>query len=420
MSKNYEESLEQMKNLVIYRDLTKDKVVQAWQNQNEGPYDFSFVLSCAAAKTGLSGKIWPDYLLDIILTDDNIFSRSSAYVDWKQLNFQIKAAAVEELAVLQGVARNIWPRNGAAYSQTVLDLLENFKMPDVLPQFGALYIREREKIADDFTALAPMELAERLAGFHKKLGFGSQVCFTAYRWANHLTGIPQPDPVTLDTLIGYEYQKQIICENTEAFLNHGIANNLLLYGERGTGKSSTIKAVINKYAEQGLRIVELPRQHIDEFPQLVAQLVGEPLHYIIFMDDLSFDKDETEYKHFKALMEGGVANVPKNILMYATSNRRHLVQETWEDRPTSAQEVHLKDNMSEKLSLADRFGVTITFASPDQEQYLDIVMGIAEQEGVEMPTEELRRQALQWAVWYNARSGRTARQFINSLLGKTE
>ena len=221
-----------------------------------------------------------------------------------------------------------------------------------------------------------------------------------------------------DRLIGYENQKEKLIKNTEAFLKNKPANNVLLYGDSGTGKSSSIKALLNRYATEGLRLIELAKYQMKELPKILEVLKDRGLYFIIFMDDLSFEDFETDYKYMKAIIEGGVEVKPNNVLFYATSNRRHLIKEKWSDRDQESGEIHLSDAIQEKISLASRFGITISYESPQQKGYLRIVKELAKQNNITLPVEELKERAIQWEMWNNGRSGRTAQQFIDYLLGE--
>ena len=231
-----------------------------------------------------------------------------------------------------------------------------------------------------------------------------------------------PDPVRLSDFIGYEQQRNEIIDNTLRFLKGYPANNLLLYGDRGTGKSSTVKALLNEYHALGLRIIEVSKELMPDFNQILRIIRNRPQKFIIFIDDLSFSDDESTYTALKAVLEGSLESKPGNILVYATTNRRHLVRERFSDRAglmsdQADDEIHAADTMEEKLSLADRFGMTITFTAPDQEEYLGIVEELAQKRGIRIEKDVLRKQAVQWEMLYNGRSPRTALQFINWLEG---
>ena len=260
-----------------------------------------------------------------------------------------------------------------------------------------------------------------LIDFHKKNGTGRSTAYSAFVWERfdgdeegHLREVKEPDPIKLSDLVGYEMEQKQIINNTEHFLNGAPANNLLLYGSRGTGKSSTVKAILNEYYERGLRLIEVDKEQLSDFTRIIRLLKHKKQKFIIFVDDLVFAENEASYSALKTILEGRVENRPDNILIYATTNRRHLVQEKFSD----GDEIHSKDTKEEKLSLADRFGITISFFAPDQKKYLTIVDSLAKSRGMNVDEEYLHSEALKWEKWHNGRSPRSARQFIDWLQGE--
>ena len=227
------------------------------------------------------------------------------------------------------------------------------------------------------------------------------------------------DKVMLDDLIGYEIQKKKLTDNTRAFVEGRKANNVLLFGDSGTGKSTSIKAIVNAFYDQGLRMIEIYKHQFQDLSNVIAQIKNRNYRFIIYMDDLSFEEFEIEYKFLKAVIEGGVETKPENILIYATSNRRHIIKETWSDRDDIKIEngMHQSDTMEEKLSLVNRFGVTINYSKPSQKEYFQIVIGLARRAGLTMSDDELRLEANRWELSHGGISGRTAQQFVNYLLG---
>lgn len=227
------------------------------------------------------------------------------------------------------------------------------------------------------------------------------------------------DKVMLDDLIGYEIQKKKLVENTEAFVQGRKANNALLFGDSGTGKSTSIKAIVNEYYDQGLRMIEIYKHQFKDLSTVIADIKNRNYKFIIYMDDLSFEEFEIEYKFLKAVIEGGVETKPDNILIYATSNRRHLIKETWNDRSDmeSANGLHRSDTIEEKLSLVNRFGCQINYSKPSQKEYFNIVVNLAKKNGLTMTEEELCAEANKWELSHGGISGRTAQQFINHCLG---
>lgn len=232
------------------------------------------------------------------------------------------------------------------------------------------------------------------------------------------------EPVTttgdmrLEDLVGYESQKKRLQENTEAFVAGRRANNVLLYGDAGTGKSTSIKAILNQYYDQGLRMIEVYKHEFRYLQRIIAQIKNRNYRFIIYMDDLSFEEFEIEYKYLKAVIEGGLEVKPDNVLIYATSNRRHLIRETWNDRPDHVDpDMHQTDTVQEKLSLSARFGLTIGYFRPSQQEYFEIVRSLARRHPeLSLTDEELRAGAVKWEMTHSGISGRTAQQYINALL----
>lgn len=265
------------------------------------------------------------------------------------------------------------------------------------------------------------ECSEAVINFHKKNGTGRSTAYSAFVWERyqgeeegHLREIVEPDPIRLSDLVGYELQKADIMKNTKNFVKGFPANNLLLYGSRGTGKSSTVKAILNEYYQEGLRIIEVDKDQLSDFTRIIRLLNHKKQKFIIFVDDLVFAENEASYSALKTILEGKIENRPSNILIYATTNRRHLVQEKFSDRD----EIHSKDTQEEQLSLADRFGITISFFTPDQKDFLKIVDGLASARDLKVEVEYLHREALKWEKWHNGRSPRSAKQFIDWLEGE--
>jgi predicted AAA+ superfamily ATPase len=264
-----------------------------------------------------------------------------------------------------------------------------------------------------------------ITGFYRDYGVGMFGLNKAFRIAEAPDGsvifkpVANMEHVVLDDLHGYELQKQKLIDNTEAFVEGRKANNVLLFGDSGTGKSTSIKAIVNEYYDRGLRMIEIYKYQFRNLSQLISQIKNRNYKFIIYMDDLSFEEDESEYKFLKAVIEGGLETKPSNILIYATSNRRHLIREMWTDRDDMEQnaDIHRSDTMEEKLSLANRFGVTIGYYKPDRKLYHDIVRALADRNGIEMEDEQLFLLSDQWEMSHGGVSGRTADQFINHLNG---
>lgn len=269
------------------------------------------------------------------------------------------------------------------------------------------------------------EFFEDVTGFYKDFGVGMFGLNKAFRIEENPSGgiifkpINNMDSVTLHDLIGYEIQKKKLVDNTEAFVNGRKANNVLLFGDSGTGKSTSIKAIVNQYYDDGLRMIEIYKHQFKYLSAVISEIKNRNYKFIIYMDDLSFEEFEIEYKYLKAVIEGGVETRPDNILIYATSNRRHLIRESWRDRndADASNDKHHSDTIEEKLSLVNRFGVTISYAKPSQKEYFDIVIGLAKKEGIALSDDELKAEANKWELSHGGISGRTAQQFVNYLAG---
>ncbi|NPV27408.1 MAG: ATP-binding protein [Firmicutes bacterium] len=390
------------------------------------------------------GDAWQNYLLDLILDAENPFTRQA------ELGPNVKGSLLEAARNDLQCLEQLFRLDTRMVRQTIAEIVNFLPSPtdrqapvspvSEWPLWDNFYNQARNSLVIPnsrerwqikqllFRTIDWRTCLDDLISYYTAGGVGLFGRYRAFRWVRHnsqseFQPVPEPDPVRLDDLIGYEAEKNEIRRNTEKLLRGYPANNILLYGDRGTGKSSTVKALVNEYGDQGLRLIEVPKQYLTDFPVIIQHLRRRPQCFILFVDDLSFEEHEVEYKDLKAILEGGLESRPSNVLIYATSNRRHLIKERLSDRQITAElgaddEVRRNDTVQEKLSLADRFGMTIIFPSPDQDRYLAIVEGLAKQRGLRISRDDLRRRALQWEVWHNGRSGRTARQFIDHLTGE--
>ena len=275
------------------------------------------------------------------------------------------------------------------------------------------YVGYTESIRKITSSNTPNELLENLLSHYSSLGNGLLSKYIAFRYDGELKGIENSDKADFDDIVGMEHQKKVLIDNTKAYLEGKFANNVLLFGDRGTGKSTSVKALLNMFAKNGLRVIELPKSAITKIPDLTKQLEDSPHKYILFLDDLTFERHDTEYRALKIAMEGQLQANAGNVLVYATSNRRHLIRETWADRDGG--EVHVNDNKQEMLSLAERFGISLFFPAPDSKQYIEIVRVLLERNGIEM-TEEIKKEAVRWEMNYGGKSGRCAKQFVADFL----
>ena len=269
------------------------------------------------------------------------------------------------------------------------------------------------------------EFFDHVTQFYKDYGVGMFGLNKAFRISDNngkveFQAINNMEKVMLDDLVGYEIQKKKLVDNTEAFVQGRKSNNCLLFGDSGTGKSTSIKAIVNEYYDQGLRMIEIYKHQFKDLSNVIAMIKNRNYKFIIYMDDLSFEEFEIEYKFLKAVIEGGVETKPENILIYATSNRRHLIKETWNDRSDVQVDngMHKSDTMEEKLSLVHRFGVTINYSKPTQKEYFDIAIELCRRLGVELSDDEIKAEANKWELSHGGISGRTAQQFANYLAGQ--
>ncbi len=274
------------------------------------------------------------------------------------------------------------------------------------------------------TAQNADEFFQYITDFYKAYGvgmFGLNKAFRIFSGKQGVEFLPinNMDRVMLDDLIGYEIQKKKLVDNTRAFVEGRKANNVLLFGDSGTGKSTSVKTIVNQFYKDGLRMIEIYKHQFQDLSNVIAKIKNRNYRFIIYMDDLSFEEFETEYKFLKAVIEGGVETRPENILIYATSNRRHLIKETWNDRDDVEVDngIHRSDTMEEKLSLVNRFGVTISYSKPTQKEYFHIVTELAGKAGIKMPEDKLKAEANKWELSHGGISGRTAQQFINYIQG---
>lgn len=369
---------------------------------------------------GFSGNLWKCFISYLIINDENPYSLS---LEMKSLGESPAAAvAYSDLHKLYDLYNYDFSALEAELGEQFFSCFENSDFFDEKIGGKRLMGRTVSAFSSVLDACSDKEkFALEVENFYRKNGVGIFAFAKAFRLGNsgeNLDIIPIFDTrkVSFDDLWGYEYQKEQIISNTLSFVKRSTANNVLLYGDAGTGKSTMIKAVLNEYSAQGLRMVEVYKHQFDKLVDLIGRMKTRNYSFIIYMDDLSFEDFEIEYKYLKAVIEGGLEERPKNVIIYATSNRRHLVKETWKDRNDFDSELHKSDTMSEKLSLADRFGMSIGFSKPVQKDYFEIVKHLAAKNGIDMDEKALLDGANQWELMHSGRCGRTAQQYIDYLL----
>ncbi len=378
-----------------------------------------------ATDYGFDRNLWHNYLTFILITSENPFSITCEKVGASEgsVNFFAK-----------GDFRAFMDLFGYDFSRLEQYLnIDCFTRISHYRAIGKKDLMYNKNVSEKVRALSEkLETAQNeddffdyVTGFYKAYGVGMFGLNKAFRIREKFDGgvefiaINNMDTVMLDDLIGYEIQKKKLIDNTTAFVEGRKANNVLLFGDSGTGKSTSVKAIVNEFYDRGLRMIEIYKHQFKDLSSVIAQIKNRNYRFVIYMDDLSFEEFEVEYKFLKAVIEGGVETRPDNILIYATSNRRHLIKENWSDRDDMEHEngMHRSDTMEEKLSLVNRFGVTINYSKPTQKEYFNIVIGLARRAGVLMPDEELKLEANRWELSHGGISGRTAQQFVNYLLG---
>ncbi len=433
--------------LVIYRNLDEDSIlfslagiIEELDNRSKVLHNTSIVsreesiakiytlinrLLDLATEYGFDSNLWHNYLAFILATNENPFSitcektgaQQGTVNEFAKSDFRIfKELFDYDFSKLESeLGINCFSiilnyhaivKNGKRYNKSVSDKVR-------------LLSARIEQAADE------NEIFTIVTDFYRDFGVGKFGLNRAFRVRHEADGvllepITNTEDIVLNDLVGYELQKKKLIDNTEAFVEGRKSNNVLLYGDSGTGKSTSVKAILNEYYGRGLRMIEIYKHQFEDLSTVIALVKNRNYKFVIYMDDLSFEEFEIEYKYLKAVIEGGLETKPDNVLIYATSNRRHLIRETWNDRSDiSNDELHRSDTMQEKLSLVARFGISINYSAPDQKEFFNIVKGLAKQNGsIGLTDEELCAQANIWEMSHGGRSGRTAQQFINYLAGQ--
>ena len=378
-----------------------------------------------AVSHGFEGNLWHNYLTYLLASHENGYSTSCEIVG--NVEGSINKAALHDFEIFKELFDYDFTPMEETFDAGCLEMLRDYTG---VSGHGKVFNRRiRDRICDLSKSLASCEDAEQfkeiVTQFYKEFGVGKLGLHKAFR-VEHTEEGAQIVPITkiahvkLDDLIGYEIAKKKLVDNTEAFVKGKKANNCLLFGDAGTGKSSSIKAILNKYYDQGLRMIEVYKHQFQDLNDVIAQIKNRNYKFIIYMDDLSFEEFEIEYKYLKAVIEGGLERKPDNILIYATSNRRHLVRESFRDKEERDEDLHSNDTVQEKLSLVARFGVTIYFGKPEKKEFQEIVRQLAKRNGITMPEEQLLLEANKWELSHGGLSGRTAQQFIDYLAGTYE
>lgn len=372
-------------------------------------------------KMGFNGNLWQDYLAYNLANDENSYSLSCERRG--RMEGSINKAALLDMSVYRELFNTDLSRTDAKYG-TFLSMLTGFENNNEGEKYYNKRIRNRIiKLAEELSGAADDNtFLNTVCDFYKDAGVGCIGLFKAFRVGHDDNDRPVITPVIsvehkyLKDLIGYDIQKKKITDNTEAFLAGSKANNVLLFGDSGTGKSSCIKAILNEYYDDGLRMIEIYKHQFKDLSAIINQVKDRNYKFIIYMDDLSFEEFEIEYKFLKAVIEGGLEKRPDNVLIYATSNRRHLVREKYSDKEERDDDLHTRDTVAEKLSLSARFGVSVYFGSPDKKLFNEIVKGLAQKNNIKVDENTLLMEANKWELSHGGLSGRTAEQFISYMV----
>ncbi|MCI9487528.1 MAG: ATP-binding protein [Lachnospiraceae bacterium] len=418
-----------IKELILYREPGHPDILEAMAAFMEqgaeapfDPYETAGKLVEFSAAHGFKGNLWHDFLAYVLATNENAFSTACEIRG--AVEGTVNALALHDFSIF---------REWFEYDLEDLDECLDVRVFGFLKAYESAGTHSQvfnRRIRDDIQALSESLSAADTDGqwhsilteFYRRFGVGKFGLHKAFR-VEHRKGraeivpIKNIEHVYLDDLVGYESQKRKLIENTEAFVEGREANNCLLFGDSGTGKSSSIKAILHKYYDKGLRMIEIYKHQFKDLSDVIAQVKNRNYKFIIYMDDLSFEEFEVDYKYLKAIIEGGLEVKPGNVLIYATSNRRHLIRENFSDKEEVREDMHRSDTVQEKLSLSSRFGVTIYFGRPEPKEFRAIVTTLARRAGIDMPEEELLLLANKWELSHGGISGRTAVQFITYLKG---
>ena len=411
--KHIQEIKFRLSSLTVYREAARDPIVrhlisllsEHFNDIYEAAEEYAEFCSLLAEE----GGDLTEYLYRVALYSDNIFTRRAAWGELSSLSPKIRAAAVRDLETL-------W-KGAAVTSEEIKNNISG-----AYPSYGDMVAG-----LPDYDNLPPRHLNNWgedigfFADFARQHGYGAYARYRSFLLAAGESGISldpvqNPDRISLKDLKGYERERKIVIDNTLSLLEGTRANNILLYGDRGTGKSSTVKAVLNEYAGKGLRLIEVTKDHLKYLAPLIELLQDNPLKFIIFTDDLSFTEGDSNYTAMKAVLDGSTLKLPDNVVIYATSNRRHMVKETFSGR--EGDEVHLADTLDEAASLSDRFGITVTFLSPNRQKFNEIVLLLAKDRDLDLPEDKLLEEANIWAMRKANFSPRCAKQFIDHVFSQ--
>ena len=406
--------------LILYRDLKFEDTIRMFcaldKNSNNVSKTISKMIE-VAGEYGLHGNLWANILALALAYNENVYSKATEIVG--ETSGSINTFAIHDFRILRELIHFVPNING--------DLLKEIYHYEGNGRDSKLVntrVRDRIlRLSKQLTeANSDNEFKDIITEFYKEYGVGKFGLNKAFRIEEgtdlktaNIIPITRVEHVYLNDIIGYDIQKKKLTYNTESFINGKPANNCLLYGDAGTGKSSSVKAIVNEYYDKGLRIIEIYKHQFRYLSDILEQLKDRNYKFIIYMDDLSFEESELEYKYLKAILEGGFGRRPENVLIYATSNRRHLIRESFRDKTETDEELHTRDTVEEKLSLSARFGEKIYYGSLDKREFNSIVLSLAKKNNIDMDENEILSKANMWELSHGGMSGRSATQFITYL-----
>ena len=406
--------------LILYRDLRFEDTIRMFCALDKNSTNVSKTISKmleVAGEYGLHGNLWANILALALAYNENVYSKATEIVG--ETSGSINTFAIHDFKILRELIQFVPNING--------DLLREIYHYEGNGRDSKLVnTRVRDRILrlskQLIEAGSDNEFKDIITEFYKEYGVGKFGLNKAFRIEEgtdlktaNIIPITRVEHVYLNDIIGYDLQKKKLTYNTESFINGKPANNCLLYGDAGTGKSSSVKAIVNEYYDKGLRIIEIYKHQFRYLSDILEQLKDRNYKFIIYMDDLSFEESELEYKYLKAILEGGFGRRPENVLIYATSNRRHLIRESFRDKTETDEELHTRDTVEEKLSLSARFGEKIYYGSPDKREFNSIVLSLAKKNNIDMDEGEILSKANMWELSHGGMSGRSATQFITYL-----
>ena len=409
--------------LILYRNLKLEDTIREFWTLNKNSVDTSKTIAKlleVAGEYGLDGNLWENILALALAYNENVYSKATEIIG--ETKGSINTFALHDFKIFRDLFHFV-PDIDDELSDAISHYVGNGRDSKLVNT------RVRDRILRLSKQLSSAEsdndFKNIVTEFYKEYGVGKFGLNKAFRIeeSNDLNSaniipITRVEHVYLEDIIGYDIQKKKLIDNTESFINGKPANNCLLYGDAGTGKSSSVKAIVNEYYDKGLRIIEIYKHQFRYLSDILEQLKDRNYKFIIYMDDLSFEESELEYKYLKAILEGGFGKRPENVLIYATSNRRHLIRESFRDKTETDEELHSRDTVEEKLSLSARFGEKIYYGSPDKKEFNGIVLSLAKKHGIDMDEKEILAKANMWELSHGGMSGRSATQFITYLQGQ--